>query len=62
MEKAKGDSFEIKSLRKQRRKVNSKDPFDRYFKRLCYVRYVDDFVVGVIGSREDTLDSGQAFL
>lgn len=56
MEKAKGDSSEIKSLRKQRRKVNSKDPFDRDFKRLCYVRYVDDFVVGVIGSREDTVE------
>lgn len=56
MEKAKGDSSKIKSLRKQRRKVNSKNPFDRGFKRLCYVRYVDDFVVGVIGSREDTVE------
>jgi group II intron reverse transcriptase/maturase len=56
MEKAKGDSSEIKSLRKQRRKINSKDPFDRGFKRLYYVRYIDDFVVGVIGSREDTVE------
>lgn len=57
MEKAKGDSCKIKNLRKQRRKVkNSKDPFDQNFKRLCYVRYVDDFVVGVIGSREDAVE------
>jgi group II intron reverse transcriptase/maturase len=56
MEKAKGDSSQIKNLRKQRRKVNSKNPFDRDFKRLYYVRYVDDFVVGVIGSREDAVE------
>lgn len=28
---------------------------DPNFKRILYVRYVDDFVVGVIGSRYDTL-------
>jgi group II intron reverse transcriptase/maturase len=56
MEKAKGDSSKIKNLRKQRRKVNSKDPFDRDFKRLCYVRYVDDFVVGIIGFRENAVE------
>jgi group II intron reverse transcriptase/maturase len=56
MEKAKSDSFKIKSLCKQRRKVNSKDLFDRDFKRLCYVRYVDNFVVGVRGSLEDTVE------
>ena len=56
MEKAEDDSSKIKSIRKQRRKVNSKDPFDRGFKRLCYVRYVDDFIVGVIGSREETVE------
>lgn len=56
MEKAKEDPFEIRSLRKSRRKVNSKDPFDPGFKRLYYVRYVDDFVVGVIGSRKDTVE------
>lgn len=56
MEKAADDSFTIKNLRKQRRKLNSKDPFDRSFKRLYYVRYVDDFVVGVIGSREETVE------
>lgn len=29
---------------------------DPDFKRLFYVRYVDDFVIGVVGSREDAID------
>lgn len=35
--------------------MNSKNPFDLSFKRLHYIRYVDDFVVGIVGSREDTI-------
>jgi group II intron reverse transcriptase/maturase len=42
-----------KELRKELWQVNSKDPMDPNFKRLFYVRYVDDFVVGVVGSKED---------
>lgn len=56
MEKAAGDSSRITNLRNQRRKLISKDPFDPEFKRLHYVRYVDDFVVGVVGSREETIE------
>jgi len=56
MEKAEGDSSKIKNLRKQLRKVDSKDSFDQTFRRLCYVRYVNSFVVGVIGSREDAVE------
>jgi group II intron reverse transcriptase/maturase len=56
MEKAKSDSSKMNSLRKQRHKVNNKDLFDRDFKRLYYVRYVDSFVVGVIGSLENTVE------
>lgn len=55
MEKAEGDALTIKNLRKQRSKISSKDPFDPKFKRLNYVRYEDDFVVGVIGSRAETV-------
>jgi group II intron reverse transcriptase/maturase len=55
MEKAAGDLSTLKKLRKQRRRIISKDPFDPKFKRLHYIRYVDDFVVGVIGSREETI-------
>jgi len=50
------DIEEIKKLRKELWQVQSKDPMDPNFKRLFYVRYVDDFVVGVVGSREDAID------
>jgi group II intron reverse transcriptase/maturase len=33
--------------------VPSKDPMDPNFKKLVYVRYADDWLVGVRGSRED---------
>jgi hypothetical protein len=45
--------------------VDSKDPFDPNFKRLKYVRYVDDFVVGVVGSYREAVeirDKIRAFL
>jgi group II intron reverse transcriptase/maturase len=56
MEKAAGNIPELKKLRRALWKVNSKDPFDPNFNRLYYIRYVDDFVVGVVGSRESTID------
>jgi hypothetical protein len=56
MEKATGDIPTLKKLRKELWKVNSKDPFDPNFRRLYYIRYVDDFVVGVVGSHEDTIE------
>jgi len=31
------------------------DPFDTSFKRLQYVRYADDFLIGVIGGKEDAI-------
>ena len=30
------------------------DAFDNNYKRITYVRYADDFIIGVIGSKEDT--------
>lgn len=54
MEKSKGDIPKLKELRKELWKLNSKDPFDSNFKRIYYIRYVDDFIVGVVGSHEDT--------
>lgn len=45
-----------KKLRKELRQVSSKDLFDSNFKRLYYIRYVDDFIVGVVGSRKDTVN------
>jgi len=50
------DPIAIKNLRRKRWKLDSKDPFDPNFKRLHYVRYVDDFVVGVVGSRKEAVE------
>ncbi|MFC4766549.1 reverse transcriptase/maturase family protein [Effusibacillus consociatus] len=44
----------IKELEVKRTKIDSVHPMDENFKRLNYVRYADDFVVSVIGSREET--------
>ena len=38
------------------RKLNSKDSMDNNFRRLYYVRYVDNFVVDIIGSRKDAIN------
>jgi hypothetical protein len=35
------------------RTLPSKDPMDPNFKRLKYFRYADDFVIGIIGSKQD---------
>jgi group II intron reverse transcriptase/maturase len=44
---------EIKALLAQGRTMPTQDPQDPGFKRIRYVRYADDFLVGVIGSKED---------
>lgn len=44
---------EIKELRAQRQKIKSLDPMDENYRRIQYVRYADDFLVSVIGSKED---------
>jgi group II intron reverse transcriptase/maturase len=37
---------------KQARQLQSKDPMDDQYRRVQYVRYADDFLVGVIGSKK----------
>ncbi len=44
---------QIKELKLQMRNLPSADQMDENFKRLIYVRYADDWVIGVIGSKED---------
>lgn len=50
------DVNQIKSVRRELWNMPSKHPRDSNFKKLIYVRYVDDFVVGIIGSRKDAVD------
>ena len=46
-------SAKIHEIDIQKRALPHTDPFDTDFKRLQYVRYADDFLIGVIGSKED---------
>lgn len=43
----------ISQAQKERLSTPYTDPMDSDFKRLNYVRYADDFIVGVIGSKKD---------
>ena len=42
---------EIRTLTKEMKQVPSKDPMDEHYKRLVYVRYADDWIVGITGSK-----------
>lgn len=38
------------------RNMESRDPFDPNFRRLRYIRYADDWQVGIIGPKEDAME------
>lgn len=49
----------------EKRKLQSKDPFDSKYRKLFYIRYADDFVIGISGSyknAESVLQCVQNFL
>lgn len=56
---------EIRDLTRTMRTLDSKDHMDLGYRRLRYVRYADDFLIGVIGSKADAravLERVRAFL
>ena len=44
---------EIKLARKQVMSLECGDPMDESYRRVVYVRYADDFLIGVIGSKQE---------
>jgi len=49
----KGDFLEVKRLTRICRTLASGDPSDPDYRRLRYIRYADDFLLGFVGSREE---------
>ena len=49
----KGDHEKARSIRKEMRGIPSVDPNDPNFRRLRYVRYADDFLLGLTGSKAE---------
>lgn len=50
-EREKGATHKLRVLLKTRAQLNSKDTQDPGYRRLQFVRYADDFLVGIIGSK-----------
>ena len=50
-----GDLGRAKMLNQQAQRLPSRLPDDPTFKRVWYVRYADDWLVGVIGSKDDAV-------
>ena len=52
-QKKQGHHAEALQLRKQMQQLPSGDPYDPGYRRLRYVRYADDFVLGFIGPKAE---------
>ena len=50
----------IREIVKERLKYPASDEMDAGIKRLKYVRYADDFLIGIIGSKEDCINVKEA--
>lgn len=45
----------VREILKSKLSIQASDPMDSSYRRLVYVRYADDFLVGVIGSKMDAI-------
>lgn len=52
-EERKNRTAKLRELENTERTMTTTVPIDNEYKRIQYVRYCDDFIVGVIGSKED---------
>ena len=52
-QRKRGNHAEALQLRKQMQQLPSRDPYDPGYRRLRYVRYADDFVLGFIGTKAE---------
>ncbi len=46
---------ELALLDQQRKELRSTDPMDTGYRRLVYIRYADDFLIGIIGTRSEAI-------
>ncbi len=54
-----GKLDEARKLSQQAQSIPSRNPNDPNFRRLWYTRYADDFLLGVIGSKSETVEIKQ---
>lgn len=52
-EERKGLIKEIKEIKKTQKSLPSYEQIDQDYRRMKYVRYADDFLIGIIGTKED---------
>ena len=55
-----GNLEKVTELEQQRRQLPSQDPNDPNYRRLKYVRYCDDFILGFIGPKSEAKEIKQA--
>jgi group II intron reverse transcriptase/maturase len=53
------DGETVLNLKRERRKLASQDPFDPDYRRLKFVRYADDFLLGFVGPKTEAEDIRQ---